>query len=260
MEKISITELIEARGWTDELIIQHLQPGKGKPEDCQFDMEHVIQKEKKIGINRFKFLTKSNVARKKEWTKPLIEEFLGEPDQTRVNLIYRSATPVKLYSVTRISEIELTEAFKQRSTKAQMRSNAMKKSADRRREDLLQRIKAEVIEIPKLHPRDYTKNAIDYYNEHWRGNYGKYATGKEDKSFLQRIIVNYLRFKVSDYEKRLEKVNNQIGAEEARHLIEIKVLEAIGRTYPELKPECRRQIEEAKEFHEMSKGYREAMY
>lgn len=260
---ISREDLIEKRGWTEDILQTHLPDSdKKKGETDDYLIIQILRLEKKIGMDQFKFLTQSAIARRKGWTKSMVNEFLGEPDRTKTNFKYKSAPPLKLYSITRITEAELTEKFKKRSEKAQIRSQSMKKSAERRKNELLQKIEDEEIKVPKLYPRHLKRNSLDHYNAHWlsRGCFEKFATGKESKSFLHRINVNYLRHEVSDYEYRLMDVYSKIGAEEARLLIKIKVLEAIGRAYHKLKPECNRQIEQAKEEHEMRMAYRQLAY
>ena len=45
------------------------------------------------------------------WTKSLIEKFLPEPDKTKQNPRFRSAGPVKLFSLQRVQDTEASAAF-----------------------------------------------------------------------------------------------------------------------------------------------------
>ena len=51
-------------------------------------------------------LTKSRL-KDRGWTESLINKFLGEPDLTKDNPMYRCAAPMCLYSLKRIEQVEL---------------------------------------------------------------------------------------------------------------------------------------------------------
>lgn len=51
---------------------------------------------------------------------------------------------------------------------------------------------------------------------------------------IDRWIVNYIRHKLTDYEKELEKINGRYGEIEAREKYRYLLAEQMKKTYPEL--------------------------
>ena len=54
------------------------------------------------------------------------------------------------------------------------------------------------------------------------------------KEVIDRWIVNYIRHKLTDYEKELEKINGRYGKIEAREKYRYLLAEQMKKTYPEL--------------------------
>ena len=60
--------------------------------------------------------------------------------------------------------------------------------------------------------------------------------------FLERITVNYVRHRLTSYDRNLERVAGQIGVALAITAIRKRIYAAIAETYPHLAPECERQL------------------
>lgn len=95
------------------------------------------------------------------------------------------------------------------------------------------------------------KNAICSYNqfkqersdESEEENYDFIpANSKSDRIFLNRIIVNYLRHNLSDYDSKLGDIFGRVGTSEAYRIINEKIYSKIAEVYPELKDECDNQL------------------
>lgn len=182
------------------------------------------------------------------WTDSMISIFLGNPDLERFNPHYKSAPKMKLYKLSRIINLEGTEEFNIRRIKSEQRSKVMKKVAKNKEMRLLEEIKRLEISVRIISPESLLKASIKGYNDFHeyvsmeRGNYDFVpADSGSDKSFLQRIQVNYLRHNLTEYDHELENVAGKIGIAKAILMIKEKVYDAIALAYPYLSQECNRQ-------------------
>jgi len=199
--------------------------------------------------------------KKKGWTKGEIDKFLGAPDATKTNPMYRSAAPVKLYCRKRVAKIESSKKFKDQrlknKSKREKLKEATKKRMDDKRLDLIVWIELLDINVPRMSEESLYKKACFHYNNMWsdRGEYDKFASPKSDKQFLNRISVNYLRHCCTKYEETLESMFGKIGNKEGYKLLKVRTLEAIGVMYPYLRDECVRQEEEMRKAEEYRSSY-----
>ena len=182
------------------------------------------------------------------WTDSMISIFLGNPDLERFNPHYKSAPKMKLYKLSRIINLEGTEEFNIRRIKSEQRSKVMKKVAKNKEMRLLEEIKRLEISVRIISPESLLKASIKGYNDFHeyvsmeRENYDFVpADSGSDKSFLQRIQVNYLRHNLTEYDHELENVAGKIGIAKAILMIKEKVYDAIALAYPYLSQECNRQ-------------------
>jgi hypothetical protein len=68
------------------------------------------------------------------------------------------------------------------------------------------------------------------------------ASRNSDPAFLACIQVNYIRHRLTTYDRDLELAAGRPGAERARDAIREKVYDAIAEAYPDLADECYRQL------------------
>ena len=182
------------------------------------------------------------------WTDSMISIFLGNPDLERINPHYKSAPKMKLYKLSRIINLEGTEEFSIRRIKSEQRSKVMKKVAKNKEMRLLEEIKQLEISVRIISPESLLKASINAYNDFHeyvsteRGHYDFVpADSRSDRSFLQRIQVNYLRHNLTEYGRELENVAGKIRIARAVLMIKEKVYDAIALAYPYLSQECIRQ-------------------
>jgi hypothetical protein len=68
------------------------------------------------------------------------------------------------------------------------------------------------------------------------------ASVHSDKDFLDRITVNYIRHELSVYDEKIDDLFGKIGKHEAFELLNQKIYTEIGRVFPRLRKEARRQL------------------
>lgn len=188
--------------------------------------------------------------RERGWTTGLIAGFLGEPDALRPNPRYRSAAPMRLYAQPRVEMIERDPAFVAAKERAALRSQRAKATAARKAEDLLALARSLPITVVRLPPDRLLRRAIAAYNQ-WHSTLGLErgydhdpASAASDASFLARITVNFVRHRLTSYDRQLSGAAGKIGVRSAAAVIRSRVYAAIAEAYPHLESECRRQLEE----------------
>ena len=194
-----------------------------------------------------KYITKAGL-KTRGWTDSMIRKFLGNPDLEKTNPHYKSAPKMKLYKLSRINDLEGTEEFRIHLIKSGQRSSVMKKVAKDKEKKLLEEINRLEILVTIISPESLLKASIESYNDFHeyismeRGHYDFVpADSRSDRSFLQRIQVNYLRHNLTEYDRELENVAGKIGIARAVPMIKEKVYDAIALAYPYLSQECIRQ-------------------
>ena len=175
----------------------------------------------------------------------MIKKFLGDADAEKDNPMYRSAPPMKLYAMARVLAAESEESFIAQKLKAESRSKTMKNVANLKKQELLEQIAHMTFRIKVIPEESLLKNAIRSYNDFHemigmeRNNFSfDYATPKSDKTFLERIEVNYIRHNLTQYDTALETMAGRIGVHEAVVKIKFMILDAISEKYPYLSAAC----------------------
>lgn len=191
---------------------------------------------------------------KRGWTDTLIAQYLIKHDLQKPNPRYRSAPPMKLYLLARVERIEATPEFQEAREKASRRKQSSQKAVSTKRSRTLRYVEEQVdIKVPHLSNQELIRRACDNYNDR-KLDYDyieDFASESSDPLFLQRIMVNYLRHKMTEYEQHLDEVKGRVGIQEAYLGIRKKVLDAIAGVYPWLAEECERQWQYKLEMMEM---------
>lgn len=173
------------------------------------------------------------------WTASLIKCFLDQPDKTKVNPFYKSASPQKLYLVSRVEEIEKSQEFQEKKLIASKRSRAAVDRAEVKRADLVKKVLSSVhvryISYKKLRSAAISSK-IQY--DQVRGN----CTADHDKAeehHIHRWMVNYARHELSNYDSVREEYFGMVGVHDAAEELRAVVLNKIAELWPELKDACR---------------------
>lgn len=198
-----------------------------------------------------KLLTLTQV-KERGWTASLVENFLGTPDVTKTNPLYRSAAPMKLYAKERVEAIEATSEFQQARAKVAVRSQATQRAAavreEARRESMAAIIGQEVakgaevgqrleVTVTRLPLAEVQRLALEAYKEDWGG--------KEcDPTLVERNAVNFIRHRLTKYDDNYEflPTSSNVAWETSRYILRRRVYDEIARTYPEYAEECQRQM------------------
>lgn len=185
------------------------------------------------------------------WTDKAIDLFLKTHDKEANNPIFRTASPMKLYLTERVEKVEHTKEFQNFQTKNKSKKEGSQKAVETKKKNLLNEINNWKITLENKDMEVIKKNAIYSYNqfkqersdESEEGNYDFIpANSKSDKVFLNRIMVNYLRHNLSNYDDKLEEIFGKVGKVEAYCIINKKIYSKIAEVYPTLQDECDNQL------------------
>jgi hypothetical protein len=186
------------------------------------------------------YLTLSDL-RGRGWTDAMVREYLGEPDATRPNPVYRSAAPVRLYLAERAEAAQAIPAWAERKARAARRSATGVAVAGRKRaetEELAGQLATELTARLVL-PADLRQAAIVGYNKwhahgctcpDWRtdGFCDKRADASDALEFLRRITINYVRHTLTGYDDAYGQLARRVGHQDAHELLRAKVNAAIA--------------------------------
>lgn len=100
--------------------------------------------------------------RARGWTGGTVRRLLGAPDRLSVNPRFRSAPHTRLYRAERVDAAERSEEFRKVAESAVRRSDAVRAELERRREAVLERIRTEPIDVPRLDPGKLALRTVEY--------------------------------------------------------------------------------------------------
>ncbi|MEU6377906.1 hypothetical protein [Streptomyces sp. NPDC046909] len=190
--------------------------------------------------------------RARGWTAGMVRQLLGEPDLLRVNPYFRTAPQTRLYCVERVEAAEASEEFRAVAAAAARRSDAAKAAAQRRRREVLARIAAEPVDVPRLAPPRLAAAAVAHRNrrdqerayERWGHAPDPATVDSAEPGALVRWKVNYLRHRLTRYDELLDGLHGSTGRAAAEELLRRRIYAAISEAYPDLAQECERQLSE----------------
>lgn len=187
--------------------------------------------------------------KKRGWTNGLINRFLPEPDDERVNYYNRSGSTMELYLISRVETAERKTDFIATQKKAALRSKRMKEIAERKAEELIEQIEEMPITVRIIGEEQLSKDAYEHFilrkcSNIWSGNSdSSFLNRQAEKEFIERINFNYIRHKLTDYECALANQAKKVGAEAAREIIRARICQIIVDAYPQYTEACRRYLE-----------------
>lgn len=166
------------------------------------------------------------------WTDGKIRTVLGEPDRKVVNMHYRSAAPLRLYALKRVTAAEQSpewqEWLQKTLARRQKQSETFKAIAAAKREALI----AATLQNLEFWPpqvttkRQLTRMALDHYRHqkeafnNERGFFDDPVTvpspsDPEFHQFRERVTLNMLRHEFSSYDALCNGLAGEIGRTEA---------------------------------------------
>lgn len=195
------------------------------------------------------YFTKTDL-RARGWNESMIHRFLRRPDQTKTNPHYRSGPPMQLFEGARVVRAEQQPEFIAIQEKRARRRAGARKAVETKSDKTRQFVDSLNINVPCFDRQKLIAKACAHYNAFTPGredDYCKPARLDSDDGFLNRIAVNFLRHRMTPYERHLARTYGKVGADEAYVVIKTKVLHAIATAYPFLAGECNRQVQDAAE-------------
>ena len=181
------------------------------------------------------------------WTDKLIKDYLGDPDEFQENPVYKNQAPMRLYLIERVNQIisdnDLEITLQSNLEKRNKRSKSGRKSANTKRQKVLDWIDSLEISIPQYEYQRLVEWACNHYNDRefsralQQGHIPDFreAHAGSDSHFLYRIIHNYLRHVMTDYDAQLKTLFGKVGKQEGRDKLKEKITTEIDKAYPDLK-------------------------
>ncbi|AKB75785.1 hypothetical protein MSLAZ_2524 [Methanosarcina lacustris Z-7289] len=170
------------------------------------------------------YINKSTL-KERGWTDSIMKEMKLLPDKEVPNPHYPNATPMKLYHIKRIEELENTEQF--RNLIAKCRSRKGKKvtaeSVHRKLYSYVETVEIEVEYVPDI---KLTEDEISLYYLVHESNRDEVATIYSDED-LDRIHWNYILDNLTNYNDILVEIERHAGIAEIYLYLENRVRDRI---------------------------------
>ena len=197
---------------------------------------------------RLPTLTKTALLERLGWSLSLANSLLGEPDDRKKVAGYR--IPLALFDLRRVEQAEASPEFIKAQPELARRRAAAVKAKATKIERLTEKTRAMRITVVKRPFDRVQEEAIDHYNdremEMWlsgrRSGDDRSADKDSNPAFLERIMVNYIRHELTEYDRTLETTIGKVGKYFVIPELWNRVFTLIAETYPELADECRRQL------------------
>ena len=198
------------------------------------------------------YITVSKLIGKPNWSKAMVRDLLGDPDQQARNPRYRTGPPMLLYDLKRVEEAEATPEFALRLAQYELKRQTGLRISRAKRDKLI----ADVRQIEIRYGFDMTveearQNGLRAWAESedektsQRGNFdGPASRNPEhyDPADIDRWTVNCLRHERSGYEAILNGIHGLVGRRLADPIIKNRVLLHISDIFPELAPAAHLQL------------------
>lgn len=166
----------------------------------------------------------------KKWTATLISTHLGKPDKLAPNPYNSKWASMRLYLVERVRQVEDTQEFREDAAKAQKRRLGSLRGVATKKARSAQQAGQELVVtgLDQITEAQLITQACAHYNSLWlmeikEGAKAK-ATRASSRMFLARIIVNYVRHELSNYDDILDKLEGMTGKYEAQAIMRELVL------------------------------------
>lgn len=195
------------------------------------------------GTPRLEMLALSKVM-ERDWTRDLVERFLGEPHERRANARHPNRNPMRLYLLSDVERVETEDDFLAAFAVARDRSTIMRASNKARTERLSETILPDDVIVESVDLSDLLRAAIDRHEAFagLRDLRSPRTTRKtHDGPFLDRICVEYAVCALVRYDRRVDGLFRRIGIVRASAVVRDRTFEAVAKTYPTLGHECERQ-------------------
>lgn len=193
------------------------------------------------------------------WSISMIEKLLPVPDKTTVNRYSINNPIVSLYKEDKIEDMEKTNIFKMLISAYNKKQKLFEREPKIEKEEFNQNTECSKCNLPNVPLEMLIIEAIIEYDgcQDWRGilNNGFREAPSDDfdsdRNFFERISVNYIRnkltdYKHSDFEQKMQRLEEKYGFDEAISILRENIYTDIANKYPELAEEAYYQLENNK--------------
>lgn len=192
--------------------------------------------------------TKRELKEKFGFTEGMMKKLLPEPEE-RPNPYYKSGAPMKLWPKSVVDELVTTDEYKRANEKAEKRRASARKATETKRAKTRAQIDEAISEIRVKCPESMQtyEGALEAGVRHKsmlddeRGAEYCGDPSQANNETKERWAVNYIRHKLTKYEKSLYDIKGKVGVNEEYLRYRAAVLDEIARCYPFLANECERQ-------------------
>jgi hypothetical protein len=173
------------------------------------------------------------------WTDRAIDIYLSQSDKEVKNPHYAKAPPMKLYLISRVDAVENSIEYKRFVHKNTGRTAGAQKGVTTKKDRLIKEVQSWDIYLKPERAHTIVQSAIQEYNNF---HPEEQITHNNNIAFLNRITVNYLRHRLTNYDDKLRILFGKVGKDEAYALLNKMIYKKISEQYPELATECKRQL------------------
>ena len=177
--------------------------------------------------------------KKRGWTDRAIDIYLSQCDKVVKNSHYAKASPMYLYLKSKVEEAERSPEYQRYLDYHSPKRIGAQKGILTKKERLLKEVQSWTIVLKPERAHTITQSAISEYT---RYHPDEPASHNHSISFLNRITVNYLRHRLTNYDEKLNALFGKVGKDEAYQLLNQMIYKKISEQYPELAIECKRQL------------------
>lgn len=209
------------------------------------------------------------------WTPKLINEFAPVPILCE-NRNYKYSSPVKLFSISEIEQIEQEEDFKLAFEKSKKRKVSSKKAVETKcqrnlaaLQEHLKSIEVEVIPLTEVKSnaldsryewylerhkscvwayhnvpgvKEYVGEWADYDDYDFEEQVAEAVVSNASEQDIVRWMVNYIRHNLTSYDDFMAEILGKTGVADLYEEVNKAVYKEIAQAYPSLKEECNRQL------------------
>lgn len=170
------------------------------------------------------------------WTVSIIKKLNLTHDKEKTNPFYKCASPMKLYNLSKIIEIEKTPEFTELFEKAEKRKLSAAKAVNTKLQNIKDYVHSIEIKIPDIPAPQIFEMAIEHYNDYHfnRWNYdGKYISSYKglDNETLIRLTSNLIRHQLTNYDILLEEEYGKVGIDYFHNYLKEKINKMVREKY-----------------------------
>ena len=196
-----------------------------------------------ISRDRGPFVSKQRLIQSYGWTRSLIDRFLGDPDEQTRNKHNRSRKTA-LYNIERVEEVQMSSEFRAALQEANKRRLATAKAVETKRK----RLDSSPAKVQFLERDILVEKACKYFDEliedDARFSFEEPMTPERcELDVLDFIVALYVRDKLTTLQVAPGRSRRPIDWPNADQQTKRKAVYEIGKVYPWLFHECKKQLE-----------------